>query len=165
MKRIYRRLPGRGISFLVRESLWEGPDHLLHVTSSGYTEDYKRLYFCDVQAMTVTRTDAYWIWIFVFGMPLLTLLFPLLFVKDAGGRVALAVFSGLFGFALLVHALRGPTCKFRVCTPAQDLTAGQVTRVGAARRLMARVGPKILQVQAQIQAPPSAPPSERAPPA
>src|SRR4051794_11160105 len=40
-------------------SLWLGPDHLLCIDSSGYTENYKRFYFRDIQALFIRETNTY----------------------------------------------------------------------------------------------------------
>ena len=34
-------------------SLWQGKDHLLSIDSSGYTEEYKRFYYRDIQAIII----------------------------------------------------------------------------------------------------------------
>ncbi|HZR47537.1 MAG TPA: hypothetical protein VFA47_12570, partial [Candidatus Manganitrophaceae bacterium] len=59
----YRRLPGRGIKrggFLaltaIRATLWEGKDHLLCLYRTGYTEEYKRFYYRDIQAFITRKT-------------------------------------------------------------------------------------------------------------
>ena len=36
--------------------LWLGGDHLLHVTSTGYTESYRRCYLRDIQTMLIVHT-------------------------------------------------------------------------------------------------------------
>src|SRR5438270_8932541 len=38
-------------------SLWLGKDHLLCIDSSGYTENYKRFYFRDIQALVIRKTE------------------------------------------------------------------------------------------------------------
>ena len=60
----YRKLPGRGnrrdggfIGGTFRQSrLWLGQDHLLSVDSTLSSQDLKRFYFRDIQAITVRRT-------------------------------------------------------------------------------------------------------------
>jgi len=47
----YRRLPGKRSGLLRRNTLWLGPDHLLRVNSTRFTERYRRFYFRDIQAI------------------------------------------------------------------------------------------------------------------
>jgi len=47
---MYRRLPGNAAALASYHRLWLGPDHLLAVRSVGFSEEYKRFYFSDIQA-------------------------------------------------------------------------------------------------------------------
>ena len=51
----YQRLPGRKSGLLRRDTLWLGSDHLLFVRSSRFTEDYRRFYLADIQAIVLQR--------------------------------------------------------------------------------------------------------------
>ena len=42
-----------------RASLWLAKDHLLQIDTSGYTENYKRFHFRDIQALVLCKTDAW----------------------------------------------------------------------------------------------------------
>ena len=53
----YQKLPGRGVGFTGYSRLFVGPDHLLLVWSTGYSEHYRRFFFRDIQAFLVARTD------------------------------------------------------------------------------------------------------------
>ena len=48
----YRRLPGSS-GLIFRKRLWLGPDHLLMVTSNGLSEEYRRFYFSDIEAIVI----------------------------------------------------------------------------------------------------------------
>jgi hypothetical protein len=50
----YRRLPGRSGLF-VRHSLWLRPDHVLCVRRYPFSEEYRRYYFADIQALVLTE--------------------------------------------------------------------------------------------------------------
>src|SRR5438270_7546384 len=71
----YRRLPGRGYrrqgSWIAAtrtiSTLWMSKDHLLCIDSmGGYSEDYKRFYYRDIQAIIVRKTKKHRIWNWVF---------------------------------------------------------------------------------------------------
>ena len=51
----YKRLPGTKRGIFHGASLWMGDDHLLAVSGWRFTEDYKRYYYRDIQALVVTR--------------------------------------------------------------------------------------------------------------
>src|SRR5438045_8577020 len=55
-----------GIVSTGRSSLWLGKDHLLSIESTGYTENYKRLYFRDIQGICIRKTELGKIWNLVF---------------------------------------------------------------------------------------------------
>src|SRR5688572_16565337 len=44
--------------------LWLADDHVLLVTTSGYSEEYRRFFFSDIQALIIrkTRAGAGWNW-------------------------------------------------------------------------------------------------------
>ena len=61
----YQRLPGRGTlldgdkwyaTSRAMCTVWLGRDHLLLVSRAGYTENYKRFYFRDIQAIIIRKT-------------------------------------------------------------------------------------------------------------
>ena len=55
-KKIYRRLPGRKKGIIGIYTLWQGPDHLLTIDSKRFSEDYKRFYYKDIQAIITRKT-------------------------------------------------------------------------------------------------------------
>jgi hypothetical protein len=61
----YKRIGGRGArrrQFFTRNTLWLGADHLLQVEHTGYTEEYKRFYFRDIQGITVQKDNRFLYW-------------------------------------------------------------------------------------------------------
>ncbi len=50
----YRRLPGRS-GLLIRHSLWMKSDHLLRVRANPFSQQYRRYYFADIQALVLTE--------------------------------------------------------------------------------------------------------------
>src|SRR6185503_15449364 len=66
-EKIYRRLPGRGMAVLQHARVYQGPDHLLQVVSTGYSEIYKRFYFRDIQAISIHKTHWGKIWNGIWG--------------------------------------------------------------------------------------------------
>jgi len=54
--REYTRLPGRGRGFFRYNTLWLGKDYLLSINSKIFSEDYKRFYYGDIQAIVTRKT-------------------------------------------------------------------------------------------------------------
>ncbi len=53
----YIKLPGKRRRIIVgRDTAYLGPDHLLTIESSGFSEQYKRYYFKDIQAINIIKT-------------------------------------------------------------------------------------------------------------
>src|SRR5687767_891500 len=52
----YKRLPGKGRNLAGTSRLYTAHDHLLLVRSTRLTEDYRRFYFHDIQAITARRS-------------------------------------------------------------------------------------------------------------
>ncbi|HAV61888.1 MAG TPA: hypothetical protein DCY13_05945, partial [Verrucomicrobiales bacterium] len=57
----YRRLKLRTTGILSSASYWMGKDHLLIVVLDGYRENYRRIYFRDIQSILLRRTNG---WLF-----------------------------------------------------------------------------------------------------
>ena len=53
----YQRLPGTRRTPFRRATLWLGADHILSVNSARFSEEYKRYYFKDIQAIVVRQTS------------------------------------------------------------------------------------------------------------
>jgi hypothetical protein len=142
-KNRYRRLGGRGAGAfgLVRHSrctLWQGPDHLLLVDNHGYTEDYKRFYFADIQAISMVKTVTATIWSAVFGMltvfGLSLALAGIIFEWPLAANVFDAFLAALFLLCLIVNWARGPTCACTLYTAVQSERLYALSRFRSATR-------------------------------
>jgi hypothetical protein len=164
---IYRRLPGRGGFVFYKSRLWQGRDHLLLVNSTGVTESYKRLYFRDIQAIVVQRTQTGKIWNYVFAGIIFILLIPVAAgtfgMIWSGGRdwsaavsaafVICSIFFVFFLVLLLMNFLRGATCIVHVKTAVQTAPLPSVTRLRTARKVIERIKPAIDGAQAVTTSP------------
>jgi hypothetical protein len=145
----YRRLPGMGssLSFYIR--LYQGPDHLLQVMGTGFSETYKRFYFQDIQAITVRRTvtglavnlitgafTAFCGWAFLFSTG-----------AEAG---AFGVLGALGLIVLLVNLLLGPTVSTQIQTAVQTEKLASLVRLRNVRRTLLRVLPLIESAQGAL---------------
>jgi hypothetical protein len=150
----YRRLPGAGIRrhalvSATRSRLWLGRDHLLSTDTQWYTEDYKRFYFRDIQAIIIHKTESGKIINIVFSA--LTAL-PLFAALATGGGASLfwGIVAGCFGLILFINALFGPTCFTHIRTAVQTEELPSLRRLRRANKVLARVRPLIVAAQGDL---------------
>src|SRR5215204_2703484 len=105
----YQKLPGRGASFTHYVRLYLAADHLLQVSSTGFTERYKRFYFRDIQWITLRKTHVGKAANAVLGATVTVFAAPALFTS-APVTIVLAALAGIFAIGLGANIALGPTC-------------------------------------------------------
>lgn len=164
---IYRKLPGSGLGWSGLARLWIAEDHLLEVNSLLISERYRRFFLRDISALVIRRTKVWLAWNIVhgvlgFGGALLAggLWWGSL-AADSGAKeflrvfaVIVAPFASFFLVNFFINLFLGPTCRCHL----QTTTAGwhaltAPTRLGPARRFLARLTPLIEAAQ-ETPAPP-----------
>jgi hypothetical protein len=153
----YRRLPGSGqrkqglVAFVsIRSRLWLGKDHILAIDSMRFSEDYKRFYFRDIQAVIIRKTHSGRIQNLVFGVLALPPLGFCFAQSDRGGVIACLVIAGVFLACLLLNLLFGPTCHCDLQTAVQTERLPSLGRLWRARKVLARLRPLIAEAQGQL---------------
>lgn len=151
----YRRLPGKGRRrgffsiFRTRCTLWSGHDHLLSVDNNGFSEDYKRFYFCDIQAIITQKTIRGKIWNTILALCAAgAVLIPYAF-KEAGVP-AFSIISGLFVLCFLTNWLRGPTCMCHILTAVQKEELPSLHRLRTAEKVIRKIRPLIEKIQGKL---------------
>ncbi|MFH0879929.1 MAG: hypothetical protein V2A34_09470 [Lentisphaerota bacterium] len=127
------RMPGHGLSVVAPATLYAGPDHMVLIRRTGYVETYKRFYFNDIQAIIVQLTNHRLYWSLVFAVPLVMSLLWFLFSRQAQAVVA-ASLAAFWGLLLLINALRGPCCAFRIQTRINEEKISMISRLRAAEK-------------------------------
>jgi hypothetical protein len=149
------------VVYRTRSALWLGGDHLLLVETSGFTENYKRFYFRDIQTITVQETRRGRVWNFILGGVLfLIILVTILAIpksttahwsgNEIGGGIFLAIFGTVFTVLFLVSLLAGPTCKTHLQTAVQIEELASLSRVRQTRKVMDKIRPLMVAAQGQI---------------
>ena len=123
MKKDYAAIPGlgtgrAGFQIGMRRRLYCGSDHLLLVQSTGYTEDYRRVFFRDIRYV-VAYENRRNIWLSCAFAGLILILCLLHFLYLPWSRIAM--FCVPFAVGLLVNLVRGTTCNCYVRTDVQTL--------------------------------------------
>jgi hypothetical protein len=147
---IYRRLTGRKRSLSGYSQLWLGPDHVLMVKSTRFTEQYQRFALADIQAIVVTslpdRTVAQMAGVAVAVVWMLLLLT----VSSTFAKVFFAATGALALAIVLIDIARGPRCRCHLHTAVSRELLGPVSRVRAASRLLETIRPAIEAVQGRL---------------
>ena len=145
----YRKLRGRGATLTHYVKLYLGPDHLLQIFSTGFTETYKRFYFRDIQAITIRKTIAGKVVNGVLGG--IAFMFAVLaLLTSATAAIILGSIAAFFAVVLGVNVLMGATCACHLRTAVQHEKLPSLRRLGEARRALGRLQPHILAVQGGI---------------
>jgi hypothetical protein len=142
----YRRLPGGGIGIASSVRLYQAPDHFLQISSTGFSENYKRFYFRDIQAVILER-KRWQIWWFIALGCLMTLFAASASVSSGVGAILLWCAAAGFVLALLVNVFLGPCCACYIRTAVQTERIRSLTRVRRARAFVQRVAGLVEQHQ------------------
>jgi hypothetical protein len=156
---IYKSLPGQGSNAIARTRLWEGPDHLLLVTSWPSGEGYRRLFLRGIQAIIVRRTPRrMWIKIMLLVLALISTV-PILGFSDRehASLSAAGIVGGFWFLFILINSLFGPTCEVLMQTAIQTERISSLGRLRTAQKVLARIQPHVLA--AQPEAAPATPQS------
>lgn len=154
-EREYQRLPGRGIrrgGFLqitaTSSRLWLGRDHLLLVDTNGFTEVYKRFYFRDIAAITLTRTNRRAVWNGI-GLVFAALFGATGFALGGVTGLIFGCIGGLFVLLSVLNVALGPTCVCHLSTAVQTDELASLRRVSQALKVLARLRPLLAAAQEQ----------------
>lgn len=134
MAKIYNAVPGIGsgrgnLQVAVRSRLYQGPDHLLIVQSTGYTEDYKRIFYQDIRTIEVKHNNRQFWSAIIAGAIVVFFLLLYAWILPA---IAAIILGAPFLIWLLVNLYRGATCDCYISTNVQRLklpAPGRVNKV------------------------------------
>ena len=156
----YIPLPGRSLTprwFVTgeRERLWLGQDHILIVRQTSFREKSRRIYFHDLQAISVHQTPARRTHFLIYTSAML--LFVLLAASLAGGGVFNPVRAVFFALCLMfaivclimlcLNWALGPTCETRLYTAVQDARVTALGRIPQTRRFLEHILPRVEAAQ------------------
>jgi len=140
-----------------RSSLWLGKNHVLSIDTNGYTENYKRFYFRDIQAIVIRKTENWKFIALALGAVTFFLGLVAALVSEPGVRYVFGGLGGLFGIGLIAGLAQGPSSTCHLSTAVQTEQLPSLNRLRRARRVLGQLQPLIAQAQGQLA-------SEAAPP-
>ncbi len=107
-KNIYKKICTH-YSFMLRYKLFYATDHLLASETCGYNENFKKVYFHDLQSVKhCSALPAYIIKMIITGLFLITFGIIALTVRDVEGAFILFGISAIFGCIILMMIIKGP---------------------------------------------------------
>ena len=148
----YRRLARGTIAMIMRCSLWLGDDHLLSVKSTGYTEDYVRIYLKDLKGVIAQRTKTWMMLNIILGSLLALFGIGILNTNDifSGSTIALFIFGTPLLIVFLVNLVKGPTCKTNLLTPLGLVDIPALQRSRKVTRLIQELRPLVAAQQGSM---------------
>jgi ABC-type multidrug transport system fused ATPase/permease subunit len=149
----YKRLPGRSpfiIRLFFRCSLYIGNDHILAIDNKVFSEDYKRFYFSDIQAIITRKTKSGAVWNIVLAFLTACVLPGVLLPNDESLRLFFWIVCGIILVALLINILRGPTCICHIMTAVQEDKLSSLHRLRTARKTIRTIRRAIEKVQGML---------------
>ncbi len=147
----YKRLPGRRRGFFRQASLWLGDDHVLAVTGWRFTEDYKRYYYRDIQALALARTPR---WAVTLPWLIVALVLSIVALSaQAGGVAWLPDFCWSLVVALAVAWLfvslqASVRCTIQTAVSREELPS--LFRFWSSEKAIRILGDRIAQVQGTL---------------
>ena len=151
----YRKLPGDFRGFFRRHTLWLGPDHLLQVDSSRFSETYKRFYLTDIQAIVVRKSPRFVIpyyWVLVLLGASIALAVVAATPRHAAW-ITWVLLSAIVGVGLYLYiACVLQSCTCHLMTRVSNVQLRSVFRLRAARHLVAIVAPRLEALQGALPA-------------
>jgi hypothetical protein len=147
----YRRLPGTGSGMFGTVRLYQAADHLLQVSSSGYTETYRRFYFRDIQGFIVNESVKGRNWNGVWGILGAICISAAIQVGGAEGIVWWGI-AGIFLLLLIINIAGGPTCVCQIRTAVQTRPLPSLGRLRRAVKTIAQLRPHIEAAQGALPA-------------
>jgi hypothetical protein len=149
-----------GLFAATRSRVWLGKDHLLSTDIQWYTEEYKRFYFRDIQAILICKTNKGKIINFVLA-PFTVLPIVAAVVTGGGFSVFWWFVAAFFGSMMLINTVFGATCLCHVRTAVQTEELPSLRRMRRANKVLDRLRPLIAEAQGEMPAAEIAPRMEQ----
>jgi hypothetical protein len=130
-------------------ALWRGLDHLLLIERDGYTENYKRFHFTDIESITIRQTKSHITYSIV--CLVFVVFFTWIAVITTGPGQVFSLFWVVFFLTPLIFNLAwGPTCVAHISTAVQREEL-PLRRVRKARRILEAVKATVASAQGVLE--------------
>jgi hypothetical protein len=164
MSSIYTKLTARNRGLTGYSQLWLAPDHLLLLTSTRLSEEYKRFAFSDIQSIVVTERPPRVVLQVIMVLAALAMMSMWFSVESVSAKLFFEITGALMLLIPIVDIARGARCRCFLHTRVSGELLTPVSRMKTARAFLATVRPLIEAVQGVlpmdgtvlIETPPSA---------
>jgi hypothetical protein len=148
----YTKLTPRRRTFGGYTQLWLASDHLLLLSNTRLSEQYKRFSFSDIQAIVVTQLPSQLVLQIVMILAALAWMSLWFFVDSKFARWAIEI-SGLLALLWpIVDITRGPRCRCFLRTRVSGEILASVYRMKTADKVLALLRPVIESAQGALPA-------------
>lgn len=148
----YKKFPGKHKKFIGSDRLWFGQDHLLLVSSTGISEDYKRFYYKDIQALNVMKTNGRMVHVIIAFLLLgLTCAITAWIYSIDNHNPEVLVPGSMISFVLICYLvwlfIKGPFCKTYIYSSVQKENLTPLKTVKKSQKFLTIILPKIEAAQ------------------
>lgn len=145
---LYRPLTPWSPGLLRSGALYDGDDHLLHVTSTRVQHEYQRFPYAEIRSLTLTHlplwTTSRILWLAASALLFLLALFT--------GRFALTALPLLSLLLILPSIIRGQRCRARLLTLSGEWTLLALSTKNAASQALPQILSRVQDAQNELPA-------------
>ncbi|HBC86138.1 MAG TPA: hypothetical protein DCZ94_04200 [Lentisphaeria bacterium] len=145
----YRKIC-KGGDFLRSSRIYMAEDHLLYVLSNGYTEEYRRFFFKDIQYIVLCQTRSWWVYTGIWGFIGAGILAMMFFAASEFGEMTASVIAVLGFLPLMVNFLLGTSARAVIKTITSEEKISLTPRYRSSLKVLAEIKAKIEVVQGRI---------------
>lgn len=151
----YKKFPSVRRKLFGNDRLWVGPDHLLLVQSTGFSETYKRFFFKDIQAFNILKSNKTQLKNIIFI--LITVLCGAIATYNIGWDInidGMSIFlAALFLITVIITTrslIRGTACTCWIYTSVQKEKLNPISTVKISDKFLDMIIPLIESKQGSI---------------
>ena len=152
----YTKLPGVRRGFVRKAALWEGSDHLFSVSGTRFSENYRRFYYRDIQALVVQKrpqAGSVGAWLLtVLSCGIFALFASLRNVGSAAYRAGVWFPTAILAVYLIYRLILslGYSCRCHIQTAVTREELPSLYRIWNARKALNRIRAKITEAQGTL---------------
>ena len=136
-------------------NIWRTSDYLLQVSSTGYSENYQRFYFRDIQGFLLQVSNRRSTYNIVLGVCVV----PFVIISAVMSTwIPAAIAGALIVLIVLWNTLKGPSCNVFIVTRVQTTRLEAIGRRRGAIKFIQSVQGLIEKAQGDLVTPPPASP-------
>jgi len=145
----YQKLPGARRTPFRKATLWLASDHILSIDSHRFTEEYKRYYFKDIQAIVVRQTTGSTAMSKAIDLVVTIILVVLALAAWRLESRGAAIVGGLILIQFIIIKSLGPRCVCQLITAVSSDKLPSLNRLPTAGKALQIIGPLVQQAQAE----------------